>query len=393
MQEKSNKKKNLKRALLIALIVFLIMIVLVISVALILVNRLLNKINKVDPNEEYTMSSSEADKFLENDPDLVPIDPDDTGTYPNLEDLVPGQRPTRPTVPAPTDPTQIPTGTVPTVPVPTDPTQPEDIPEIPDESEIYGKHLVNILLVGQDRLEGQSRQRSDTMLLVSFNKSDNTITLTSFMRDMYVQIPGYKPNRLNAAYAFGGMSLLKKTLDVNFGVKVDGVVEVDLSGFQKIIDLLGGVELNLTQAEADYFNSKHYGVVVGPNLFNGRMALSYARVRKIDSDYGRTNRQRKLVAAVIEAYKDQPLDQMLKLLEEILPMVTTDMSNLKILDYAMDLFPMIATAKINTLRIPADGTFDSGMVHIREGFYAWLQYNIDFEANKAKLYEVFRRKD
>ena len=227
MQEKSNKKKNLKRALLIALIVFLIMIVLVISVALILVNRLLNKINKVDPNEEYTMSSSEADKFLENDPDLVPIDPDDTGTYPNLEDLVPGKKPTRPTVPAPTDPTQIPTGTVPTVPVPTDPTQPEDIPEIPDESEIYGKHLVNILLVGQDRLEGQSRQRSDTMLLVSFNKSDNTITLTSFMRDMYVQIPGYKPNRLNAAYAFGGMNLLKKTLDVNFGVKVDGVVEVD----------------------------------------------------------------------------------------------------------------------------------------------------------------------
>lgn len=386
MQEKSNKKKNLKRALLIALIVFLIMIVLVISVALILVNRLLNKINKVDPNEEYTMSSSEADAFFASDPDLIPEASLDNGTYPDLEN------PTFPTTGVDPEPT-IPTA-------PTEPVPPTTVPEIPPDSTIYGDHLVNIMLVGQDRREGQGRQRSDTMILVSINKSDNTITLTSFMRDMYVQIPGYKPNKLNAAYAFGGMSLLKKTLDLNFGVQVDGVVEVDFGGFTKIIDLLGGVDIVLTEPEAKYLNDLYEEVKImdkpaypGKNRLDAKQAEVYVRLREIDSDYERTNRQRKLIASVIEAYRNQPLDQMLSLLEDILPYISTDMTNLEILDYAMELFPMLTSIKIEMLRLPLSGTYKSGIVHIREGFYAWLQYDIDFEANKAKLYEVFRRKD
>lgn len=385
MQEKSKQKKSLKRGLLIALIVFLIMILVVISVALILVNRLLNKINKVDPNEEYTMSSSEADAFFASDPDLIPEASLDNGTYPNLDD------PTFPTIGADPEPT------VPTAP--TEPVPPPTVPEIPPDSTIYGDHLVNIMLVGQDRREGQARQRSDTMILLSINKSDNTITLTSFMRDMYVQIPGYKPNKLNAAYAFGGMNLLKKTLDVNFGVQVDGVVEVDFGGFKKIIDLLGGVDIVLTEPEAKYLNDLYEAkfvdspVVVGKNRLDAKQAQVYVQLREIDSDYERTNRQRKLVASVIEAYRNQPLDQMLSLLEDVLPFISTDMTNLEILDYAMDLFPMLTSIKIEMLRLPLSGTYKSGIVHIREGFYAWLQYDIDFEANKARLYEVFRRKD
>ena len=96
---------------------------------------------------------------------------------------------------------------------------------------------------------------------------------------------------------------------------------------------------------------------------------------------------------LIEAYKDLPVDQMLSLLDEILPLVTTDMSNAKIFSYAMGCFPMLSTAEIQTLRIPLDGTFVGGMVEVRPGFYGWFQYNIDFEDNKNALWEVFYRRD
>ena len=93
-----------------------------------------------------------------------------------------------------------------------------------------GSRIVNILLVGQDRLEGEGRTRSDSMILCTFNKRTRELTLTSFLRDLYVQIPGYGGNRINAAYAYGGMELLEQTLEQNFGVQVDGIVEVDFSG-------------------------------------------------------------------------------------------------------------------------------------------------------------------
>ena len=438
MRKKRDRKWSSKRVILTVLAILLLLILLAVGGVAIYLNHLLNQIPRVDPDLEYTLSSSAAEEYLYTDPELVTLAPDITGTYPKLEDITfpsgdeepteateptepsePTQAPTEPTKPQATQPPTKPVETKPvetkpvetkpeetkpveTKPAPTEPeetkanaTQPEETKPketLPDSSTIdtaiYSKDVVNILLVGQDRKEGESRKRSDTMILVSFNPDAGTITLTSFMRDQYVQIPGYKPNKLNAAYVLGGMKLLSKTLKLNYGVDVDGVVVVDLSGFEKIIDLLGGVEVTLTQAEADYFNSKNYGVTVGVNRFTGRMALSYVRVRSIDSDYGRANRQRKLIAGVIESYKNLSLDEMLDLLEEILPYVSTNLSNIDIVGYALELFPMLATAKIQTLRIPVDGTFTSGLVEVRDGFYGWFQYNIDFAANKKILRET-----
>ena len=226
------------------------------------------------------------------------------------------------------------------------------------------------------------------MILVSINKSNSTITLTSFMRDQYVQIPGYKPNKLNAAYAFGGMQLLTKTLKLNFGVEIDGIVEVDFNGFENIIDLLGGVNITLTEKEA-----AHLKLTAGLNRLNGEQALSYARIRSIDSDYARAKRQRTVVMALIEAYKDLPLDEMLSLMDEILPMVTTNLTNSQILGYAIDCFPVLASAKIQTLRIPVDGTFVGGLVEVRPNYYSWFQHSIDFAANREVLFDIFRRRD
>lgn len=101
-------------------------------------------------------------------------------------------------------------------------------------------NIKSILLIGQDKREGQSRQRSDSMILATLDKDQKTISLTSFMRDLYVAIPGYSSTRINAAYAYGGMDLLDETLTQNFGVEIDGNVEVDFEVFQVLVDKVGG---------------------------------------------------------------------------------------------------------------------------------------------------------
>ena len=105
---------------------------------------------------------------------------------------------------------------------------------------IQDENVIHILLIGQDRHPGQSRQRSDAMILCTINKTKKTLVMTSFLRDLYVQIPGYQDNRLNAAYALGGMELLKDTLALNFGIRPEGCIEVDFSHFSQLVDMLGG---------------------------------------------------------------------------------------------------------------------------------------------------------
>jgi LCP family protein required for cell wall assembly len=223
-----------------------------------------------------------------------------------------------------------------------------------------GGEIVNILLVGQDADDGTGT-RSDSMILCTFNKKENTITLTSFLRDLYVKIPGYHDNRINAAYAFGGMQLLKETLYENFDVEVDGSVLVDFDHFERIIDLLGGVTLELTNAEARYIKKYVPGSAVsaGSNLLSGTEALVYARDRNdVDGDFSRTNRQRKLLGALLKEYKGKRLMDMLRILNELRSMVTTDISKSDLTAFAVALVPMLEQAQITTQSIPvADGFY------------------------------------
>ena len=117
------------------------------------------------------------------------------------------------------------------------------------DAEAATSNIKSILLIGQDKREGESRQRSDSMILATLDKDQGTVSLTSFMRDLYVAIPGYSTTRINAAYAYGGMDLLDQTLEENFGVKIDGNVEVDFEVFQVLVDKVGGIDLELTQAK------------------------------------------------------------------------------------------------------------------------------------------------
>ena len=250
-----------------------------------------------------------------------------------------------------------------------------DIPAISIDNSLFDNHstqiggkgsgIVNILLIGQDRREGEDRARSDSMILCTFNKDTKQITMTSFLRDLYVEIPGYSSNRINAAYAAGGMSLLNETLEENFGLYIDGNVEVDFDQFAEIVDLLGGVEIELRQDEANVVNEETgSSLSAGLQKLNGDQALAYARIRKLDADgdFSRTSRQRTVLNAMVEAYKGTKLTTVLSLVSEILPMITTDMSNGKILSLALELFPLLSGAEIVSQRVPADGTYSNQMI-------------------------------
>lgn len=219
---------------------------------------------------------------------------------------------------------------------------------------------INILLIGQDSRGGSDAARSDSMILCTFHKGSNTLTMTSFLRDLYLPIPGHGSNRINAAYSYGGMSLLKKTLEDNFLLDIDGCVEVDFSQFAEIIDLLGGVTLELRQDEADIINRETGSTLTqGRQLLSGSQALTYSRIRKLDrdGDFSRTGRQRKVMGALLEAYKTSSIPTMLLLLDEILPLITTDLKTGRILTLALEVFPHMSGLQVTSRCIPAEGTY------------------------------------
>lgn len=347
---KAGKPGKWKRVLITVLCVLLALILAAVACVGVYVNYLMGKIQRVDMGNESVISPSQVEDMLATDPDLSPMDPSES--LPDIGQVV-----------------------------------------LPEEDPVpVGKpdHVINILLIGQDSRGEAVRARSDSMILVTVNTKSKEVTFTSFMRDAYVKIPGYSDNKLNHAYQYGGMKLLNETLRVNFGVEVDGNVEVNFAQFKEIIDLLGGVEITLTEAEARYLNHpSQWGLVAGKNRLNGEQALVYARLREIDNDYRRTERQRTVLMALLEAYKDQPVDRMFTLLEELMGYVTTNMSNAQMWQYALQVIPILSGVTVGTQQIPAEGTFSQGIVQVRPGLKAWFQYEIDFEANRERLRRIF----
>ncbi|MBS5520979.1 MAG: LCP family protein [Clostridiales bacterium] len=246
---------------------------------------------------------------------------------------------------------------------------PEDIEWDSDARAFTQEGVTNILLIGQDARAWERQARSDSMIIVSINKNTGKISLTSLMRDMYVQIPGYSDNRINAAYAFGGMELLDETIAKNFAIKIDGNVEVNFDGFEAVIDVIGGVDMELNSAEVKHLNKKHkdWYLVEGTNHLDGEKALEYARIRKVgDGDFERTDRQRRVLMAVFDKMKDISITQMLELIDQLFPLMTTDMSNSQILGIGVDVLSM-GVDQLETYRLPADDMYDEVRVFAKDG--------------------------
>ena len=229
-----------------------------------------------------------------------------------------------------------------------------------DTKLISDPDVKNILLIGQDRKKGdKAEMRSDAMIICSINSRTKEITLCSLMRDMYVPVPGYGYGMLNHTYMIGGFDLLNKTIEKNFGVPIDGNIEVDFERFMNLIDLLGGVNVVVTEEEAKYMNGQKAGwnLVGGTNRLTSEQALMYCRIRKnIGGDWGRTDRQRKVIMEAFNQLKSSGAKTILNFVHAAIPSLTTNLSNTKIIKYAYAL-TLYSMDPDYSYRIPKEGSY------------------------------------
>ena len=220
--------------------------------------------------------------------------------------------------------------------------------------------VTNILLIGADLQEGSGASRADCILLCTFHHEKKAIIMTSILRDLYVPIPGHSANRINAAYTLGGAPLLKQTLAENFDLDIDGCVEVDFSNFSQIIDLLGGVTLELRQDEADRINQSVSGnLTEGTQQLSGLQALAYTRIRKLDADgdFSRTHRQRKVIRALMEGYRETDPVHAVSIAAKIIPMLTIDMEYTNVIRLLLSILPIVKENNITSQHLPAEGMY------------------------------------
>ena len=336
---KQKKPGGWKKPVLIAVLVVLALIVAVVIGVVIYYNSMLTRLNKVQvPTIDYSAMATETTEAAS----------EETGTE-ETEDVT--------------------TGTT--------------EPHIASRAD-----YVNILLVGQAAREGEAERFADTMILCTINTYEKTLTMTSLLRDTLVQYPNYTDTngrnhsggkiKLTTIYHNGyictnstadAMGLMNLTLYKNFGIEVDYDVEIDFNAFVEAINLIGGINIELTAAEAKYLNDfterYYYEVQEGKNWLDGSTALAYARMRKAEgdgeSDIKRTARQRKFLEAVLHKVKKLSLSELQNMANELLPMFTVSMDNSEITSLLVTMLPMLKDLEIKS----------SGSCPVRARGYSW----------------------
>ncbi len=236
---------------------------------------------------------------------------------------------------------------------------------VPTETEhvASSEDYINFLVVGQAARYGESERAADTMILFTLNTHDKTLRQTSILRDSFVKPPDYmgkKFGRIKLTMVYhlgshyqgspaGSMELINMTLYNNFGIEVDHNIEISFDVFMELVNALGGIEIELTEAEAKYLNEDKrwvtYEIVPGLDRLDGMAALSYARMRKAEgdgeSDIVRTERQRKFVGAILDKMKTMNLTKLQNIANKVLPMITTSMTKEEITDMLLTFLPML----------------------------------------------------
>ncbi|MGI6261971.1 MAG: LCP family protein [Acutalibacteraceae bacterium] len=270
---------------------------------------------------------------------------------------------------------------------------PDSIEEIQDSRKQYeaiqsvellqADYIQNILLIGSDTRQSGAAGNSDSMILVSINHHTKKIHLISLMRAMYVRIPkstGAQWGMLNAAVPWGGPELLAKTIENNFRVKVDDYALVDFSGFSRLVDLAGGLDLTLTAAEAAYLTNDHEcpgSFQAGQAHLNGRQALSYARMRHTDNDFKRTGRQRTVIELLMKKAFSMNLSQLHSFASEFLPLINTSLSQGEILSM-VGMVADLSSYEMDQMMLPVEN--ESGQT------YEGLMYVNGMEVYKVNYY-------
>ena len=244
----------------------------------------------------------------------------------------------------------------------------------------YDGDVYNILLMGTDiRVSGDSA-RTDSMILVSINKNTKKIVLTSFLRDIYLYIPDYGYQRLNVANEVGGPDRTLETIEQNFGIKVDKYAQVNFYVFIDIVDALGGVDVTLTDDEIEEMNLKMQEVNsymydhdnahlydnnisggAGDYHLDGAQALAYCRVRYVDSDFGRTGRQREVLQQLWTKIKSMSLITVYQLMDKTFPNVTSNLSKSECLGL-LGTLTQVMNYDVETVQVPGDGMYTNASI-------------------------------
>ncbi len=230
--------------------------------------------------------------------------------------------------------------------------------EVEEKLSAYSDSVINIALFGIDAEDG-GVGRSDSIIIATIDTTHKKLKLTSIMRDSYVAIEGHGDDKINHAYAFGGPQLAIKTLNENFDLNIDDFVAVNFTTLPKIIDMLGGVTIDITSEEVSHIPGID---AAGTYTLTGEQALAYSRIRYASGgDYVRTDRQRTVLSKVFEKVLSINFTQYPSLLSEILPMVQTNLDYSEILNLGNEVLKMGVTT-LEQERFPRDGYCEGKMI-------------------------------
>lgn len=356
---KSQKKAPLKRKIIIGLIIFASVLLLAALIGFLLIHSYINKMNLVHNPTPSAIASDENPKAEE--PEYEDTDPNAENSPESEIDTLEG-----------------------------------NIKKNMEENSspiLYDKNVYNVLLIGSDTRKEGGNGRSDVMMLISINKKTKQIVATSFLRDIYLQIPGRSNNRLNAAYAFGGADLLMDTLEQNFKIKIDRYASIDFYSFIDIVDAVGGVTMDVTEDEVPVVNDyleeinrllgdkegTDYLDGAGTYLLNGKQALAYSRNRYVGhGDFARTLRQRKVLEQVFLKVKDLNLIEMKDLLDVVLPKVTTNLTEGELFSMVLSMPSYMNYERIQW-SIPSEGAYNPMTIN------KMAVLGIDFDKTIAEL--------
>ena len=236
------------------------------------------------------------------------------------------------------------------------------------------KKIKNILLLGVDKDENAS----DAIMILSVDENNKSAKLTSIMRDTYAYFGEGKAPKINYAYHYGGVKLSISTINKLFNLDIQKYAKVDFQGFTNIVDRLGGYSANITEAERKEINSKlgYESLSKSGNVvLNGAQTAAYARIRRIDNDFKRTERQRIIMFDILKKLKSQPITEYPSLISELSSNVETNLSTMECLDLAKYLI-QAGNGDLKEFRIPMDGTYVDSM----EGGYH-LDWNKEANIN------------
>ena len=301
---KSDKKKKSKKAALIILSVILVLIIALVGFVILFVN---GKLNLIGYDESTTIDTNQ--EFVEKDDDKMSFEEMDDATGSDYKSILKNWATN-------------------------------------GGEKMSNKNVINVLLIGSDasteepgRSNITDKGNTDAMILVSIDKVNKTVKLVSFMRDSYTYMDGFdRYAKLNAACANGGPAYLVETIENDYKIEINGYALVDFDSFRQVIDVLGGVNVDVPQYVANYLsNAKDGTFPSGDNvLLNGDQALKFSRIRKSDAngDVSRVQRQRQVISALINKCKGASLSQINDVADVILANVRTNIGKKEILSYA-----------------------------------------------------------